>query len=95
MIYVKSILGESYNLETGEHSPKALMVTNGKSEAMIPVTEESALAVIKLMVELQERPEDPPSVASESLEPVPRLVSLEDPQEPGEWDDPESGVASI
>jgi hypothetical protein len=101
MITVKRITGESYDLETGEEIPKTLVLSNGSQEVSIAVDDETAVEVVKLMVGRQEpmRPEEPQRGDQE----LSQLISEEmvkdlergDGSEMGEWDDPESGVASI
>jgi hypothetical protein len=50
MIRVKKVVGESYDLETGQQSQKALMLENAKgATVLIPVSEEDIHAVLELM----------------------------------------------
>ena len=101
MIVVKRITGESYDLETGEEIPKTLVLSNGIREMAVAIDDETAVEVVKLMVGRQEpmKPEDPQMGDHE----LSQLISEEmvkdlergDGSAMGEWDDPESGVASI
>lgn len=54
MIRVIRIAGESYDLETGEELPKALILSNGLREFALHVDDETAHAVVQMMAESQE-----------------------------------------
>lgn len=71
MITVTRIAGESYNLQTGEMLPKALVLSNGAKEYFLYVDEETAAAVLQLLVEDTSSVEHlPPSrFREESVEP--------------------------
>lgn len=51
MIKVTRIAGESFDLETKQEMPKALILSNGKREYAIYVDDETAKAVVELMME--------------------------------------------
>lgn len=51
MIKVTRIAGESFDLETKEELPKALILFNGKREYPIYVDDETARAVVEMMME--------------------------------------------
>lgn len=100
MIIVKRITGESFDLETGEQIPKTLVLSNGEREATIIIDDAAALTVVKLMVSDHEL-DDVPAEGGESF----TLADSDDDPELklsrtaegafGEWDDHESGIASI
>lgn len=54
MIRVIRIAGESYDLETGEELPKALILSNGLREFALHVDDDTAHAVVQMMAESQE-----------------------------------------
>jgi len=54
MIRVVRVAGESYDLETGDAIPKALVLSNGVREFPIYVDDDTAMAVIAMMAEAQE-----------------------------------------
>jgi hypothetical protein len=49
MIRVTRIIGESYNVETGETVSKLLVVTNGVDEVAIPIGDAYVESVIRLL----------------------------------------------
>jgi len=51
MIKVTRIAGESFDLETKQELPKALILSNGKREYTIYIDDETAKAVVELMME--------------------------------------------
>jgi len=53
MIRVVRIAGESYDLESGEELPKALVLSNGVREFSLHVDDMTAQAVVEMMAESQ------------------------------------------
>jgi hypothetical protein len=100
---VKRILGESFDLESGAKIPKALVISNGTDELNIPIDDDTAMAVVRLMVGdtaskvVERQPHnqglfaDPPTPTFETTAAVPVLNGTNN----GSYDDPDSGVASI
>jgi hypothetical protein len=69
MIRITKILGESYDLETGQETRKGLLLTNGISEVPVEASPELIDTVINLMAEERQlmhpasQPEAPVEVA--------------------------------
>ena len=111
MIVVRRIAGESFDLVTGEEIPKSLVLTNGHSEVSIPVDDASVARVIELMAtspspESGGEPVSAPHLPLADSSQLPLTAGATNPvlqvapepaddRTPGEYDDPESGVASI
>lgn len=53
MIRVVRLAGESFDLETGAQLPKALILSNGMREFSLHVDDETAMAVVQMMAELE------------------------------------------
>jgi hypothetical protein len=89
MIKVTRIAGESYNLETRQEMPKALILSNGKREFAVYVGDDVAEAVLEMMLDSEaparagkprveeptlERPVMPPQLAKPAPKTPPARV---------------------
>jgi len=59
MITITKIQGESYDVNTGQEMGRALVITNGISTATIEVPDAAVETVVQLIVELQQRHQQP------------------------------------
>ena len=101
MIQLVQIRGESYDLETGSRSSKALVISNGVRTLDIPASDELVEQVLKMLVESaeQEEPTRASPVVSmtfepEQSEPVRLPVRAPEPDE-DDYADELTGVGSI
>jgi hypothetical protein len=92
MIRVVRLAGESYDLETGDQLPKALILSNGVREFSLHVDDETARAVVEMMAEGQ-------GVRNQSVVEKARTVKVPgngappaEPQVPRQTFSPEAGV---
>lgn len=100
MIKVVRISGESFDLESGKEIPKALVLSNGIREILIPVDEEIIVQVIQMTTETSTQVH-PQTLGGngEELEFASPVEPDEDKvktDEPGsEYDDSSTGVGSL
>ena len=80
MIKLVSIVGESYDLETGNELPKSIVLTNGIRQLSIPVSDE----VIKdiLMMEMELKKETKKFGPANHIVLKPTIAPVEDPDPP-------------
>jgi hypothetical protein len=108
VIKLVSIVGESYNLETGQETKKALVLSNGIRQLTVEVGDEVIRDLIMMQLEAKQTPREvnnivvQPVVAEEvSEEPadVPTMAAVADApvdEDPGfEYADSSTGTASI
>lgn len=91
MISVVRIVGEAFDIETGQYASKALVLSNGENEVHVPVRDDVVNAVLHLV---DHSPEN--TKAGDPMPPPPEVVM--EPAEapaPNAYDDPRSGTASI
>ena len=105
MIRVVRIVGEAFDIETGQCSSKALVLSNGENEVHVPVRDDVINAILHLV---DHSPEN--TKAGDPMHPPPEVV-VDAPEScapdaydrrqghslrtPGVFDDPRSGTASI
>lgn len=80
MITITRIAGESYNLQTGEQMPKALILSNGIREYSLYVDDHTAKDILSLLLEVsQESTASSAPVGSEPSQEKRKVPSAEDP----------------
>lgn len=91
MIRVVRIVGEAFDIETGQETSKAIVLSNGKDELHVPVRDDVINAILHMYWHAPEQ-----TKAAEPQPPPPEVV-VEAMDEPisGPFDDPRSGTASI
>ena len=98
MIRVIRIVGESFDIDTKQETPKMIVLSNGHREVSVPVDDEAARAIVNMLLEeLSDKPiqEDKDPVQPKSRgngKPKPRApkkIEFSPEDGPGnEYDDP-------
>ena len=81
MITLIKIVGESFDFRTNTQTTKAIVLSNGKREVSVYVSDEEALALVSMLADEVPATEKEPDIAvrSEPVQPVsrPALVRME------------------
>lgn len=87
MIYITKIVGESFDLQTGEEHKSAIEISNGISSRLITVLDSAIPVIVELFAEVQSPTEKNVSVASKIAEAVQEsFENQEDEVEPLPFD---------
>lgn len=111
MIYIKRLVGESYDFDTGQEIDRGFVLSNGKSERTVAATPEQIQVVLELFQEQaafvveQHAPSSSNQPRRQAQQPQPSQrngktqpiapVEPEGEKEPGEEYDDEHGTQSI
>lgn len=92
MIRVTKVLGESFDLETKEETPKALILSNGIREFQLYIDDATAMAIIAMIQEEKERLSAP---LEEEPVPVKKAKRKLPPEFPPEFSKPKLEDAPV
>jgi len=102
MITVSKVLGESFDLETREEKGKCLVLTNGRDEVLVSVTDDDIKQVLKLMDGPDPRLKEPVEQLEDDDPHGPVNLNDEEPDQLGEigglrnnYRDTDTGTESI
>jgi len=106
MIRVTKIVGESFDIDTKQETPKMIVLSNGRRDISTPVSDEVAQAIVTMLLEdmgdlrvapVQEFKVPAPQKGNGKPRPkTPKKPEFIPEDGPGdEYDDPATGVGSL
>lgn len=95
MIFVKRITGESFDFQTGTEIPKMLVLSNGIDEVSVPVDNDDALKVVRLMMASETSRETHEAAIGPLAGPRATPPASPAPRANNDYADPDTGAASI
>jgi hypothetical protein len=94
MIEIIQLVGESLDLKSGEESSKGVVLTNGVTQAFMPVSEEQVAIIVRLYAASLDREPKQEAPARQSKPQIVPTVELVPPPADDEYTD-DTGTGSV